>query len=128
MSKEQDCPYKDKIEQHEKLIDRLIHGDWYDNKDLFETMMNKFDEVSLKMDEMNASMKRYNGLIEKRQEDRKLMEETKEMADENSKRISNMQTADETKEKTNKSWKDNIHWLIYIIVFIAGMATKFVGG
>lgn len=122
MSKEQDCPYKEKIEKHEKLIDRIMHGDWYDNKQLFETMMKKFEEVSVKMDEMNKNMSKYNGLIEKRQEDRKLMEETKKIADDNSEQISNMQTAADTKKETNKSWKDNIHWIIKILIFLGGLA------
>jgi len=121
MSKEQDCPYKEKIEQHEKEIDRLKHGDWYDNKQLFETMMSKFEEVSIKMDEMNKNMVKYNGLIEKRQEDRRLMENNKE-------RINKMETAAETKDQTNKSWKDNIHWVIYILIFLGGVATRFLPG
>ena len=121
MSKEQDCPYKEKIEQHEKEIYRLQHGDWYDNKQLFETMMSKFEEVSIKMDEMNKNMVKYNGLIEKRQEDRRLMENNKE-------RINKMETAAETKDKTNKSWKDNIHWIIYILIFLSGVATRFLPG
>lgn len=120
--------YVEMIERHEKEIDRLKHGDWYDNKQLFETMMSKFEEVSVKMDEMNKNMVKYNGLIEKRQEDRKLMEETKKIADKNSENISNMQTATETKEESNKSWKDNIHWIIYVLIFLGGVATRFLPG
>jgi hypothetical protein len=116
-----ECPYQNMIEQHEKEIDRLNHGDWYDNKQLFETMMAKFEEVSIKMDEMNKNMVKYNGLIEKRQEDRRLMENNKE-------RIDKMETAAETKDKTNKSWKDNIHWIIYILIFLSGVATRFLPG
>jgi hypothetical protein len=121
MTEKQDCPYKEKIEQHEKEIDRLKHGDWYDNKQLFETMMAKFEEVSIKMDKMNKNMVKYNGLIEKRQEDRRLMENNKE-------RINKMETAAETKDQTNKSWKDNIHWVIYILIFLGGVATRFLPG
>jgi hypothetical protein len=119
MSKEQDCPYKEKIEQHEKLIDRIMHGDWYDNKQLFETMMKKFDEVSKKMDEMNINMKKYNGLIEKRQEDRRLMENNKA-------RLARLEVENQTKEKSNSTWKDNIRWIIYVLLFLGGVATRFI--
>lgn len=109
-----DCPYYKDIEKIGELltqvlensskIDRLIDGDWYSNRELFE--MNQ--DMKEKFVEFNENFRKYNGLLEKY------------TALEN--RLSRIETQKQTKDEANVDWREKIAWAVAILSSLFAIA------
>lgn len=108
----EDCPLREIIEsnsdrskENKHSIEKIVSGDWYSNKQLFGMIQQLKNEMA----EFNQNVAKYNGLIEERKKDRKLLENI-------DKRVDAIEQEKNVKKKTTESWKDWISWIISIIL------------
>lgn len=109
------CPLREKIENNhdrskdnERKIKELMSGDWYSNKELFKMIQSLTSQLT----EFNGKFEKYNGLIEDRKKDRKILNEL-------SGKVNQIETKDETEKETNRSWGYWLPWGIAIFLSVS---------
>lgn len=106
------CPYREDIEKNinlakdnRKEIEKIMTGDWYSNKELFKMIQSLTSQLT----EFNGKFEKYNGLIEDRKKDRKILNELSE-------KVNQIETKDETEKETNRGWGYWSGWAVAILI------------
>jgi chromosome segregation ATPase len=110
-----DCPLREKIEDNhdrskdnERKIKELMSGDWYSNKELYKMIQSLTSQLT----EFNGKFDKYNGLIEERKKDRKLLNQLNE-------KVNKIDTKGKTKKEITTNWREWIGWVIAILLALS---------
>lgn len=82
---------------------------WYSNQQLYEMFMGKLEEINNKLIKLDTKLMNYNNLHSK--------------VDDHDRRITTLESGKKEKAETNKAWRDNIGWVIAIIMSIIAGAS-----
>ena len=85
-----------------------MSGDWYSNKELYKMIQSLTSQLT----EFNGKFDKYNGLIEERKKDRKLLNQLNE-------KVNKIDTKGKTKKEITTNWREWIGWVIAILLALS---------
>jgi len=103
-TKEELVDIQKQVNDNTLRLERITSKDWYSNQDLYEKMKG----MKARINEFNKNFHKYNGLIEERKEDRRLLENLHE-------RVGEIEIEEKVKEEELVRWREWIAWLIAVI-------------